>query len=140
MNRWTAVGGALGLMLVGCQSGTKTAVPNVPADQPTAAAAVAPSAPVNDAKAAEEMFGSRCSPCHGPQGKGDGPASAGLVPKPANFVSAEWQAKVTDEHIEKIILYGGSAVGRAATMPPNPDLDAKPGLVRALRAHIRGLK
>lgn len=96
--------------------------------------------PADDAKAAVEIFNNRCVPCHGPQGGGDGPASAGLTPKPANFTSPEWQAKVTDTHIETIIQYGGSAVGKSPAMPPNPDLVEKQGIVKALRAHLRSLK
>jgi hypothetical protein len=46
---------------------------------------------------------------------------------------------VSDEHIEKIVMYGGAAVGRSPTMPGNPDLMAKPEVVRALVAHVRGL-
>jgi hypothetical protein len=93
-----------------------------------------------DQKAATEIFANRCTPCHGAQGHGDGPASAALNPKPANFSSPEWQARVTDEHIEKIVVYGGAAVGRSPAMPPNPDLDARPNVVKALRAHLRSLK
>ena len=43
------------------------------------------------------------------------------------------------EHIRKIIIYGGSAVGKAATMPANPDLDAKPEVVAELVKVVRGL-
>lgn len=100
----------------------------------------APAAPSADAAAeAKQLFATRCVPCHGATGAGDGPASAGLTPKPAAFSSAEWQAKVTDEHIEKIIAYGGMAVGKSAAMPPNPDLDGKP-VIPALRVLIRGMK
>ncbi|MBS1492714.1 MAG: cytochrome c [Bacteroidetes bacterium] len=31
------------------------------------------------------LFETTCSPCHGPEGKGDGPAGANLNPKPRNF-------------------------------------------------------
>ncbi len=85
------------------------------------------------------IFSTRCMTCHGPEGRGDGPASAALAPPPRNFSSKEWQASVSDDHIEKIIQYGGVAVGRAATMPPNPDLMSKPEVVTALRVHIRSL-
>lgn len=88
----------------------------------------------------KEIFSQRCTPCHGARGKGDGPASAALTPKPRNFGDAAWQKSVTDEHIEKIIVGGGAAVGKNASMPSNPDLDGKPDVVKALRAHIRGLK
>lgn len=89
---------------------------------------------------AKNIFSTRCTPCHGPEGKGDGPASAGLTPPPRNFGDAQWQASVTDEHIEKIIQYGGGAVGKSPAMPANPDLVGKPQVVAALRDRIRGLK
>jgi cytochrome c551/c552 len=90
-------------------------------------------------KEAETIFSQRCTPCHGPQGAGDGPASAGLTPKPRNFKDAEWQKSVTDDHIIKIIQYGGAAVGKSAAMPPNPDLAEKQPVVAALKNHVRSL-
>ena len=125
--------------LAACQGKSSSAggAPTPSAD-PAPNAATASTA--DNKAAATELFANRCTPCHGAGGAGDGPASQGLTPRPANFTSAEWQAKVTDEHIEKIIVYGGQAVGKAAAMPPNPDLDAKPAVVAALRAHIRSLK
>lgn len=88
---------------------------------------------------AKEIFANRCTTCHGQTGAGDGPASAGLTPQPRNLQSPEWQQSVTDEHIEKIISYGGAAVGRSPMMPPNPDLNSKPELVAALREFVRNL-
>ena len=88
---------------------------------------------------ASQIFSTRCFACHGPEGRGDGPASAGLSPKPANFHDVAWQRAVDDAHIEKIIQYGGAAVGKSAAMPSNPDLASKPEVVAALRAHVRGL-
>jgi mono/diheme cytochrome c family protein len=97
------------------------------------AAAVSPAA----AKEAGEIFTSRCALCHGTSGKGDGAAAAGLNPKPRDYSDAKWQASVTDEEIEKIIVAGGTAVGKSAMMPANPDLASKPDVVKALRASIR---
>ena len=93
-----------------------------------------------DHAAAKDIWTTRCTPCHGTTGAGDGPASAGLTPKPRNFQDAEWHATVGDEYIQKIIVFGGMAVGKNAAMPPNPDLDAKPSVVAALRAHVRSMK
>jgi hypothetical protein len=81
----------------------------------------------------------RCTPCHGPEGRGDGPASASLNPHPRNFHDVDWQKQATDEHIEKIIQYGGAAVGKSPAMPANPDLTDKPQVVAALKNHIRSL-
>lgn len=124
------------LGLAGCGAESKPA----PAAAPVATAkSPAPQAASAPAKLAEEIFVSRCVTCHGPQGKGDGPGSLGLVPPPRNLSDAAWQATVTDEYLEKIIAYGGIAVGKSAGMPPNPDLMAKKEVVAALRAKVRSL-
>lgn len=88
---------------------------------------------------ADTVWQTRCSTCHGPGGKGDGPAAVALNPKPRDFTSASWQATVTDEHIEKIIAEGGQSVGLSVLMAANPDLVAKPDVIKALRAHVRSL-
>lgn len=87
---------------------------------------------------AGKIFSTRCVPCHGAQGAGDGPASAGLVPKPRALNDKAWQDSATDDYIERIIQYGGAAVGKSPAMPPNPDLVDKP-VVKGLRAIVRGL-
>jgi mono/diheme cytochrome c family protein len=126
-------------LAMACSESEKPAEPAAPA--PTAPAAPAPAAVAATAQAeAEKIFRERCVTCHGENGAGDGPASAGLVPKPRNFQDPAWQASVSDEHIEQIVQYGGAAVGRAATMPANPDLMSQPDVVAALRAHVRALK
>jgi mono/diheme cytochrome c family protein len=130
----------LGIAAAGCTS--KEEAPAAPkAAEPTPAPAPEPAAePASDPVAeASEIFASRCTVCHGEKGKGDGPGSAALDPKPRDFTSAEWQSEVTDEHLSKIIVYGGAAVGKAPTMPANPDLDAKPEVVAELVKVIRGL-
>lgn len=90
-----------------------------------------------DRKEAHEMFQTRCATCHGQFGRGDGPGAAGLNPKPRNYADAAWQKVVTDEEIEKAIVYGGAAVGKSPQMVANPDLQAKPGVVAALREKVR---
>jgi cytochrome c551/c552 len=86
---------------------------------------------------ATSIFSGRCVPCHGTSGNGDGPASASLNPKPRRFADGAWQKSVTDEHLEKIIQYGGAAVGKSAAMPANPDLQSKPFVVKALVEQVR---
>lgn len=88
---------------------------------------------------AQQIFTTRCVPCHGAEGGGNGPAAAGLSPPPRDFRLEDWQESVTDDHIERIVVYGGAAVGKAPTMPANPDLQAKPEVVDALRAYVRNL-
>jgi mono/diheme cytochrome c family protein len=99
----------------------------------------APEPAADPVATAKDIYTNRCTVCHGATGKGDGDGSAALDPKPRDFTAAEWQSSVTDEHLQKIIVYGGIAVGKAATMPANPDLDAKPEVVAELVKLIRGL-
>jgi cytochrome c len=115
-----------------------------PAPAPSAAAnaAGAPAGGPSPAEASAEatkIFSMRCTPCHGPEGRGDGPASGALTPHPRNFHDTVWQKQASDEHIEKIIQFGGAAVGKSPAMPPNPDLTDKPAIVAALKDHIRTL-
>lgn len=90
-----------------------------------------------DAKAAKEIFDTRCSACHGTDGKGDGPGAAALTPKPRNYTDKAWQKSVTDEQIKKAILLGGAAVGKSPTMPASTDLDDKPEVVDGLVQIVR---
>jgi mono/diheme cytochrome c family protein len=122
----------------GCTSkDAAPAEPKAAAPAPTPAPAAEPEGdPVAEAA---EIYENRCTVCHGVGGKGDGDGSAALEPKPRDFTSKEWQDEVTDEHLSKIIVYGGAGVGKAPTMPANPDLDAKPAVVAELVKYIRGL-
>lgn len=88
---------------------------------------------------AQDIYKNRCTMCHGPSGKGDGPAGAALNPKPRDLGDQTWQKSVTDEHIETIVKGGGPAVGKSPLMPANPDLASKPDVVRALRVIVRNL-
>ena len=127
----------------GCSESERPAEPAAPAPTPPAAPAPTPPPAADAATAraeAEKIFSERCVTCHGANGAGDGPASAGLVPKPRNFQDAAWQQSVSDEHIEQIVQYGGAAVNKSPAMPANPDLMSKPAVVAALRAHVRALK
>ncbi len=125
---------AVALLVAACRgAGGESAAADAGFNVPTAA-------PVSSAETMEahEIFAARCTPCHGPSGEGNGPASASLDPKPRNFHDKSWQTSVDDTHIVKAIQYGGAAIGKSAAMPPNPDLTGKPQVVAALRDHIRG--
>lgn len=89
---------------------------------------------------ATKIFETRCTPCHGATGAGDGPTSKGLTPQPRNLREAAFQTKVDDAYLEKVIQFGGAAVGKSPAMPPNPDLADKPEVLKALRAHVRSLR
>lgn len=71
-----------------------------------------------DAAAGKATFDTLCATCHGTSGKGDGPTAAALNPPARNFTDKVWQAKVTDDHIKKVITQGGAANGLSPMMPP----------------------
>ena len=78
------------------------------------------------------MFASRCAACHGADGRGNGPASASLTPKPRNYTDVTWQKSVTDEQIKKTITLGGASVGKSPIMPASPDIEQNPQMLEGL--------
>jgi high-affinity iron transporter len=46
----------------------------------------------------QTVYETRCAPCHGASGGGDGPAAAGLEPKPRNFRDpAFWKGRTVEQ-------------------------------------------
>ncbi len=107
-------------------------------DEADAAKILGVTVTANDRVEASQIFATRCTPCHGAMGTGDGPTSKGLTPQPRNFQDRSWQKSVDNEHITKIIRFGGLAVGKSPAMPPNPDLNEKGAVVAALTGRVRG--
>ena len=126
----------IGAVAFGCTP-KEDAAPEQKAAPAPAATEVAATDPTAEAA---EIYENRCTVCHGKTGKGDGDGSAALDPKPRDFTLAEWQESVTDDHIQKIVVYGGAGVGKSPTMPANPDLDAKPEVVKELVVYVRNLE
>ncbi len=105
---------------------------------PALASADAPPAPSEAARAeAREVYAAVCVSCHGPAGRGDGLAAAGLPVRPVSFADPAWQKATSDAQIDKAIVDGGAAVGKSPLMPPNPSLRDKPQVLAALRDLIR---
>ncbi|GBD39020.1 hypothetical protein HRbin37_01282 [bacterium HR37] len=70
-----------------------------------------------DPSKGKEKFEQICASCHGPEGKGDGPAAAALEPKPRDLSDASYVSTLSDEHLFKVIKEGGAAVGKSPLMP-----------------------
>jgi len=87
---------------------------------------------------AQSIYTTRCALCHGQNGRGDGPSSAMLQPRPRDYTDKTWQKVVDDDQIRRIIVKGGAAVGKSAAMPESPDLVDKPDVVTELVLIIRG--
>src|SRR6266404_4218997 len=75
------------------------------------------------------FFAANCASCHGPGGRGDGRASASLLPKPANLTAAQF----SDERLSSVLWNGISG----SSMPPWRQFAAED--LRALVAYIRSL-
>jgi len=86
---------------------------------------------------AQQIYTTRCALCHGPDGRGNGPSSAMLQPRPRDYTDPAWQKAVDDDQIRRIIVKGGAAVGKSASMPESPDLVDKPDVVTELVKMIR---
>jgi len=103
------------------------------------AACGGPAAPTAEHRAAAQLiWKERCSNCHGPFGRGDGPGAKLLPVHPRNFADRHWKEQADDERIARAIVDGGPAVGLDGNMAANPDLRRKPEVVRALVEIVRG--
>jgi mono/diheme cytochrome c family protein len=72
--------------------------------------------PEGNAAKGKEVFQTNCVTCHGPEGKGNGPAAAALNPKPANLSDAKYISTLSHEHLVKVITDGGASVGKSPMM------------------------
>ncbi len=82
-----------------------------PAGEPVQVASNDPAfVPVPAAKSGAELFRENCQACHGPQGKGDGPAAAALTPRPKNLTDPELIGKLTDDELFAILKNGKGAM------------------------------
>jgi mono/diheme cytochrome c family protein len=67
----------------------------------------------------KELFAVNCASCHGSLGKGDGPASAALNPKPRDFTSGYWRYGGGEARVVRTISQGspGTAMASFANLP-----------------------
>ena len=70
-----------------------------------------------DLAAAEQHYTTFCIGCHGPLGKGDGPAAAALKARPRNFTDCKRMAGLPDATLFKAIKDGGAANNLSSEMP-----------------------
>lgn len=95
-------------------------IPRVPADQIAEAKKwknPMPATPDNIAKGKELFTGkATCFTCHGPEGRGDGPAGAALDPSPRNFHNPKLKAK-SDGEFNWVIHNGSPGTGMISYAP-----------------------
>jgi mono/diheme cytochrome c family protein len=88
-----------------------------------AAAATQPQNPVKPTPesiaAGKAVFQQSCTVCHGPEGKGDGPAAVALNPKPTNLTAGKFHHGGSDAELFKSISNGvpGTSMVGWASLP-----------------------
>lgn len=80
------------------------------------------SAAAGDVAAGKETYKARCAQCHGEDGKANTTIAKALQPPPRDHSDGNYMNKLDDTHLAKVIKGGGTAVGKSAIMPPQPDL------------------
>lgn len=119
--------------------------PVASAGEAPAAAAPAAATAAADTGAGAKVFKTYCETCHGPAGKGDGPAAAALNPKPANFAVGAFKYDANGngtrgdvDDIRAIVHDGAAKHGGSPLMAPWPMLS--PSDLDAVAAHVKSLQ
>jgi len=86
----------------------------------------------------KEFYAKHCAGCHGPMGKGDGPAAKAINPKPNDLTNKAYMAGLKDQYLFDLIQKGGAAVGKSPLIPPFGS-KMKDAEIRDLIAYLRGL-
>lgn len=88
-------------------------------------------------RTAQQQYATLCAVCHGPEGRGDGPAGATLNPPPMNFHARAFQQEMPPGATHWVIKHGLSDTARRSGMPSFGTLsDAQ---IWALVAYVRQL-
>src|SRR3989337_1827524 len=86
----------------------------------------------------KEFYAKHCAGCHGPGGKGDGPAAKAINPKPNDLTNKAYMGGLKDQYLFDLIPKGGAAVGKSPLIPPFGS-KMKDGEIRDLIAYMRTL-
>ena len=61
-----------------------------------------------------QVYGMYCALCHGPKGKGDGPAGRGLAPPPRDFTQGNWKFGGTRINLFNVVSKGSPGTSMAS--------------------------
>jgi mono/diheme cytochrome c family protein len=132
--------GATHALLVSCGGGSQqqtsteqpaTGTATEPAPAPAETSGTMAAGP-GDAAEGQKIYQLRCTPCHGAQGKGDGPLGKSLNPPPRDHTNGSYMNAQTDEQLLTVIRNGKGA------MPPWGNTLSEADLMNVL-AYVRSL-
>lgn len=83
---------------------------------------------------AGETYSKSCAPCHGKEGKGDGPAAAAMTPRPSDLTDSGRMEQLTDEELLAILVDGRGAMPSFKKLLKPEELAELVKFMRALRA------
>lgn len=79
-----------------------------------------------------KIYAEKCTVCHGPGGKGDGPGGAALNPKPRDHTDGAYMNTRTDEQLLEVLHNGKGAMPAWKGMLTDDQM-------KAVLAHVRSL-
>lgn len=127
-------------LLVGCGGGAKedgsTATETPPPTETSMPDTAGGVAGGDEVAAGKAIYVARCALCHGPEGKGDGPAAAGLNPKPRNHTDGTYMKTLSDEQLIQVIHTGKGAMPAWGSGPTPILSDAE---ISAVAKYVRTL-
>lgn len=80
----------------------------------------------------EEIFRRQCVACHGPGGKGDGPAAVAFNPRPADLTDREFIRSRTDDDLRGVIERGKGSMPAFGPILSSDDMDSLVVYIRKL--------
>lgn len=129
---------ALHAVAVGCGGSSQPSGESAPATGTAEPPATeSPSTSATESAATEaglgaKVYASRCALCHGAAGDGDGPAAAGLNPKPRAHSDKAYMSTLTDEQILAVIRNGKGTMPAWGKVLSDAELTAVSAHVRTL--------
>ncbi|MEK7668037.1 MAG: cytochrome c, partial [Gemmatimonadota bacterium] len=80
-----------------------------------------------------DIYRARCAACHGPEGRGNGPAAAAMNPRPTDFAVAAQRNATTDSSVGEVIEHGRRSMPAFGRMLTRVQMDSLIEYVKTLR-------
>ena len=79
-----------------------------------------------------DIYRSKCAACHGPEGRGNGPAAAAMNPRPTDFTDAAKRLATTDSAMADVIRHGRRSMPAFGSMLSASQVDSVIAYVKTL--------